>query len=80
MKTKKEFICNKNMKDSKYFTVGELTKAKWFPVKSDATIKKLIEFGKLKAVDISANPSYKRYRVDKESVFAFLANRDERYN
>lgn len=68
------------MKNKQYFTIGELIKAQWFPIKSDATIKKLIEFGKLKAVDISANSRYKRYRVDKESVFVFLANRDERYD
>ena len=62
-----------------FYTVGELIGAPWFPVKSDATIKRLVEFGKLDGINISVNPKYRRYRITKQSVVDFLADRDERY-
>ena len=65
------------MLDKEFYTVGELVKADWFPVKSDATIKKLAENGMLKAVDVSANPKYRRYKITKESIISFLVYRDE---
>ena len=60
-----------------FYTVGELVHAKWFPVKSDATIKKLAENGMLKAVDTSANSKYRRYKITKESIIGFMVYCDE---
>lgn len=55
-----------------YYTTKELVDEPWFPVRSPLTVKKLIEQGRLRAIDISTNPKYKRYRIDKKSVIEFL--------
>jgi len=61
---------NKITKD--YYTTQELVDEPWFPVRSTLTVKKLIEQGKLRAIDISTSPRFKRYRIEKQSVIEFL--------
>jgi len=61
---------NKIKKD--FYTTQELVDAEWFPVRSTLTVKKLIENGKLEAVDISTSKNFKRYRVSKESAKKFI--------
>lgn len=57
-----------------YYTTQELADAPWFPARSMLTIQKLVEAGKLSAVDISTNPKRRRYRVKRESIIKFLEN------
>ncbi len=61
---------NKIKKD--FYTTQELVDAEWFPVRSTLTVKKLIENGMLKAVDISTSKNFKRYRISKESAEKFV--------
>jgi len=63
---------NKITKD--FYTTQELVDEPWFPVRSTLTVKKLIESGKLQAIDISSNPKFKRYRITKQSVIEFIEN------
>ena len=55
-----------------FYSIQELVRAPWFPVLSTITIKKLIEQRKLKAIDISTNSKFKRYRILGSSVKQFL--------
>ena len=55
-----------------FYTTQELVDEKWFPVKSTLTVKKLIESGKLEAVNISTSARFKRYRISKRSVLSFM--------
>ena len=55
-----------------FYTTQELVGEPWFPVRSTITVKKLIEQGRLRAVDISTSPKFKRYRIEKRSVIEFL--------
>jgi len=61
---------NKKKKD--FYTTQELVDAEWFPIRSTLTVKKLIENGTLKAVDISTSKNFKRYRISKESAKQFI--------
>lgn len=63
------------MKKKDYFTLQELIKEPWFPVKSGITIKKLIEQGELEAVNVSTSSDRKRYRVSCKSAEAFVERR-----
>ena len=54
-----------------YYTTQELVDEPWFPIKSTITVKKLIESGKLEAVDISTG-EFKRYRIKKQSALDFV--------
>lgn len=58
-----------------YYTTQELVDAPWFPMRSTVTIKRHIERGSLKAVNVSSNPDIKRYRISKKSVDEFLKSR-----
>jgi len=64
------------MINKSFYTTEELVRQSWFPVKSPITLKKLIERGIIKAVNISTNPKYKRYRIKKESIIKFLVNNE----
>ena len=63
---------DKNKVTKDFYTTQELVDEPWFPIRSTLTVKKLIEQGKLTAVDISTTPKFKRYRIDKKSVIEFL--------
>ncbi len=62
------------MKDSMkdFYTTQELVSEPWFPIRSTVTVKKLIENGRLEAVNVSTSPRYKRYRISKSSVTKFM--------
>ena len=62
--------------ENDFYTTQELVDAKWFPVRSTLTIKKLIESRKLEAVDISTSINFKRYRISKKSVEDFMENQN----
>ena len=55
-----------------FYTTQELVDEPWFPVRSTLTVKKLIESGKLEAVNISTSTRFKRYRISKQSVLRFM--------
>lgn len=55
-----------------FYTTQELVQEPWFPIRSTLTVKKLIETGRLEAVNISTSPRFKRYRISKDSVTAFM--------
>ena len=55
-----------------YYSVQELTESAWFPIKSTATLKKLIKKGRIKAIDISTNDNLKQYRVSRQEIKKFL--------
>lgn len=67
----------KSMIKKDFYSVQELANQPWFPVRSPITVRKLIEAGRLEAVDISTNPRYRQYKIKKESIIYFLVNRDE---
>lgn len=58
--------------EKEFYTTYELIEQPWFPVRSALTVKKLIEQGRLSAIDISSNPKFKRYRISKQSVIEFI--------
>lgn len=55
-----------------FYSTLELVGQSWFPIKSTLTLKKLIESGELKAINISTSKRFKRYRIFKDSVERFL--------
>ena len=55
-----------------FYSTLELVGQSWFPIKSTLTLKKLIESGELKAIDISTSKRFKRYRIFRDSVEKFL--------
>jgi len=57
-----------------FYTTQELVDEPWFPVHSTVTIKKLVESGELKAIDISTG-EFKRYRITKQSALDFVERR-----
>lgn len=57
-----------------YYSTQELADASWFPVRSTLTIQKLVEAGRLSAINISTNPKRRRYRVKRDSIIKFLEN------
>lgn len=70
------------MLNKNFFTMEELVKHPDWPIKSSITVKKMIETGKLKAVDVSCSEKktksgkkYVRYRIYKESVAEFLSSK-----
>lgn len=67
MKKKEEKTITKD-----FYTTQELVNESWFPVRSTLTIKKLIESGRLEAVNISTSARFKRYRISKKSVDKFM--------
>ncbi len=58
-----------------YYSTLELVAQSWFPVRSTITLKKLIENGELRAVNISTTKKCKRYRIDNDSVQEFMYGR-----
>lgn len=60
-----------------FLTTRELTKQSWFPIKSVITVKKLIEQGELKAINVSTNPAFKRYRITHKSAQDFVKRRSK---
>ena len=58
--------------DQKIFTSPQLIKQPWFPIKTLVTLRKFIDAGKIKAVDVSVNPKLKRYQINKQEVVRFL--------
>jgi len=55
-----------------YYSTLELVAQSWFPVRSIITLKKLIENGEIRAVNISTTKKCKRYRIDSDSVKEFM--------
>lgn len=55
-----------------FYTTQELVREEWFPIRSTLTVKKLIETGRLEAVNVSTSPRFKRYRISKKSVLNFM--------
>ena len=55
-----------------YYSMQELTKELWFPIKSVITLKRLIEKGRIKAIDISTNDSLKQYKIYRWDIIKFL--------
>lgn len=66
-----------NPGDSKYgkdyFSCPVLVKQRWFPVKSLITLRKLINSGKIKAVNVSTNPKLKHYYIHKDEAIRYIA-------
>ena len=60
-------------KDKNYFSCPALVKQSWFPVKSLVTLNKLIKQGKIKAVDLSTSPEFKRYYIHKDEAIRYVA-------
>ncbi|MDD2807494.1 MAG: hypothetical protein PHW95_03190 [Patescibacteria group bacterium] len=60
-------------KDKNYFSCPALTKQSWFPVKSLITLNKLINQGKIKAVDLSTSPDFRRYYIHKDEAIRYVA-------
>ncbi|OGY46557.1 MAG: hypothetical protein A3A24_00565 [Candidatus Buchananbacteria bacterium RIFCSPLOWO2_01_FULL_46_12] len=60
-------------KDKNYFSCPALVKQLWFPVKSLVTLNKLIKQGKIKAIDLSTNPEFKRYYIHKDEAIRYVA-------
>ena len=58
-----------------YYTVKELTKADWFPVKSRITINKIIEAGDLTAVNVGYGENRNRYTIPRKAVAHYLTLR-----
>lgn len=58
--------------DKDYYSTQELVAEPWFPIRSTLTVKKLIESGKLEAINISTGSRFKRYRISKKSVLEFM--------
>lgn len=54
-----------------FYTTFELIQQRWFPISSTVTLSKLIEQGKIHAVDISTG-KHKRYRIAKKSAIDFI--------
>jgi len=63
--------------DKDYYTTEELAMAPWFPVRTAATIRSLLENSRIKYLNVSTNPKVKRYRIPKEEVIRFLAECDD---
>lgn len=63
---------SENVVTKDFYTTQELVNESWFPVRSTLTIKKLIETGRLEAVNVSTSPRFKRYRISKQSVLNFV--------
>ena len=67
---------NENTITKDFYTTQELIKEPWFPIRSTLTIKKLIEAGRLEAIDVSTSPRFKRYRISKQSVMNFMTEQN----
>lgn len=57
--------------DKDFYTTHDLVHQDWFPISSSITLNKLIEAGKIQAVDISTT-KYKRYRIPKQAAVDFI--------
>lgn len=57
-----------------FYTTHELINQPWFPIRSTITLRKLIEKGKMEAINVSTNPKFKRYRILKNSALDFIKN------
>ena len=64
----------KEIISKEYYTTKELADVPWFPIRSEATIRTLIENSKLKAVNVSAVEGKFRYKISKEAVLTYLTN------
>lgn len=60
-------------KDKNYFSCPALVKQRWFPVKSLVTLNKLIKQGRIKAVNVSTSPEFKRYYIHKDEAIRYIA-------
>ncbi len=58
------------MKD--FYSMPELVKQRWFPIKSVITLRKLIESGQISAVNVSTTDKFKRYHIPKRAVARWL--------
>ena len=67
-------ITMEDLSGREFFTTCELANAKWFPIKSDETIRRMIKNGILKAINVSARPGKERYSIPKEEVIRYLVN------
>ena len=71
--TAKKVVSGTRAKITKdYYEVQELVQQPWFVPKSTITLRKLIDKGRIKAVDISTNPKFKRYVVYKHEIIKYL--------
>jgi len=55
-----------------YYTVNKLVKQPWFPISSPTKLKKLIEAGRIKAVNISSEEDLDQYKISREEIVKFL--------
>lgn len=58
--------------DKNYFSAPQLVKQPWFPIKTTITLRKLIDSGELKAVNVSTNPKLVRYHIHKKEVVKYM--------
>jgi hypothetical protein len=58
------------------FTVPQLVRQIWFPIKSVITLRKLIDTGKLPAHLSNSNLQTKRYLIYKEDALRYLNSKD----
>lgn len=63
-----------------FYSLQALVEQPWFVVKSTITLKKLIENGEIEAVDVSTNPSYKRYKISRKAAEDFMERRKNKSN
>ena len=56
-----------------YLSCPALVKQRWFPIKSLVTLRKLIDNGKIKAVNVSTNPKTKHYYIHKDEAIRYIA-------
>lgn len=61
--------------DKDFYTVPQLVKQPWFPIKSVITLRKMIDQHDFPAMDVSTNPKLKRYHIHKEVIMDFLVKR-----
>jgi hypothetical protein len=73
--TKKDKNIAKFLHDKEYVSTYELVKQDWFPIKSVATLIKLVEAGEINAINVGV--SAKRYKFTKEEIIKYLVKLDE---
>jgi len=72
MTEKKENKKSKITKD--FYSTQELANAPWFPVKTADSVRRYIESGKLKAINVSTVSGKVKYQIPKGSVIEFMTN------
>lgn len=62
------------MYDKEYYSPDDLARLPWFPVRNAGTIRRLIQNGKLQAINVSATDTQPRWKIAKEDVIRYVAS------